>query len=76
MLDGRKMAELREKRGLTQYQLAVQAGLTIQTISMLENGRTNSPGLDTVAKIAQALGTPLTALLLVGDSNAVFETRE
>jgi len=52
----------RALRNLTQQQLADLAGLDKQTIWGLECGR-NKPLLDTVGKVARALGVPLADLV-------------
>lgn len=59
MSAGERVRLLRERRGLLQKDLAVQTGLSIQTISNLENGKAN-PSISTIKKIAEALKTPPT----------------
>ena len=53
-----RLAELREKSGLTRSQLAARSGLHVNTISKLEAGRTVAT-LPTVTALAQALSVPL-----------------
>ena len=49
-----KIKELREKRGLTQYQLAKQAGLNYRTIPAIENGGdVRVSTLQSIAKVLQ-----------------------
>lgn len=48
-----KIKELREKRGLTQYQLAKQAGLNYRTIPAIENG--GDVKISTLQRIADVL---------------------
>lgn len=50
--------ELREKRGLSQTELANRVGLKQTTISQYENG-TRRPNLSVAKKLADALGTTL-----------------
>lgn len=50
-----RIAELRNKAGLTQEALAEKAGVTRQTIISLERGRYN-PSLDLAYRITLALG--------------------
>lgn len=47
---------LRRRRGWTQVQLAVLAGLDQTTISKLETGAQSNPDPDTVERLATALG--------------------
>jgi transcriptional regulator with XRE-family HTH domain len=49
---------LREERGISQEQLAFDAGITISTLSRIERGL-NSPGWLTVRRITTALGLSL-----------------
>lgn len=51
---------LREERGLTQLQLAVKAGLSIQTISLAE--RAGLVSAATAARLAEALEVPAAEL--------------
>jgi transcriptional regulator with XRE-family HTH domain len=51
--------QARIDRGWTQKQLAYFAGVSIEMIRKLEHGRTN-PRLNSLEKIAQALGYKLT----------------
>ena len=50
-----KIREFRQKKGLTQQQLADEAGVTRQTINALENSRYN-PSLLLAYKITKILG--------------------
>lgn len=52
---GKRVRELRKKRGLTQKQLGAKAGLTGSAIKELEAGR--SEGSTALHRIARALGT-------------------
>jgi transcriptional regulator with XRE-family HTH domain len=53
---GKRVADLRLKRGLTQDQLASKTGLSIDTIGAVEQGR-RWARLTTLHKLAKALGT-------------------
>jgi transcriptional regulator with XRE-family HTH domain len=54
-----RLAELREDAGLSQGHLAKLAGLTRQSLSLLEAGK-REPAWDTVQKLALALGVDCT----------------
>jgi len=53
---GAAIRELRTKRGITQEDLAHDAGVTVGTLSLVERGRSN-PAWGTVKRIAKALDT-------------------
>jgi y4mF family transcriptional regulator len=55
---GRKLKALREKRGLTQGELALKAGTGQAAIARIENGKA-TPKLDLLARLASALGAEL-----------------
>jgi transcriptional regulator with XRE-family HTH domain len=55
---GPRLRRARRERDLTQQELAEQAGTTYQTINRIERGHT-TPKVDTVAKLATALGVDL-----------------
>lgn len=55
---GTQVKELRTRRGLNVRDLAVRAGVSHSTISLLERDRI-SPSVNTLAAIAEALGTTL-----------------
>lgn len=59
---GRRLRELRLKRGLSQEELAQHAGLDRTYVSQAEQGRRNAT-LITLMKIAGALGTTTTDLV-------------
>ena len=60
---GDRVRELREARGLTQEALASRAGLHRVYLAQLEIGRNDNPRLDTLRRLAQALGVSLGELL-------------
>jgi len=55
------LKRLREERGLTQEEVAFEAGMTASALSRIERGL-NSPGWTTVRRIADALGVSLVEL--------------
>lgn len=63
MLLGRKIRDLRLRRGLTVQQLAAASGLSKGFISQVENGRT-SPSLATLKDLAAALKTSVAYLVV------------
>ena len=54
MLDTKKIKELREALGWTQRKLSIECGITIGTISKIENGY-HTVTNDTTEKLANAL---------------------
>jgi transcriptional regulator with XRE-family HTH domain len=59
---GQNLATQRRRAGLSQEQLADRAGLHRTAISLSETGKRN-PRLDTLVKLAEALGIPVGALV-------------
>ncbi len=57
---GRHLRELRAERGISIRSLADQSGLNVNTLSLIENGRT-SPSVGTLQQLASALDVPITA---------------
>ena len=62
-----KLRQARRSRGMTQRDLARAAHLTESYISRLENAAI-APGIDLVARLARALGSPVGELLSVGET--------
>ncbi len=60
---GRRIAELRKARGLTQEQFSVLLGTSFQWVSQLEAGRNMT--LHSLVRITNALHVPLEELLVV-----------
>ncbi len=56
---GHRLRQLRLERGLSIRVLAEQSGLNVNTLSLIENGKT-SPSVSTLQQIAAALRTPIT----------------
>lgn len=52
---GRRIAQIRKGKGLTQEQLAKLTGYDRTNIAKIENGRYNT-GIDIIGKICDALG--------------------
>lgn len=57
---GRRMRDLRGERGLSIRALAELSGLNVNTLSLIENGKT-SPSVSTLQQVAAALESPITA---------------
>lgn len=55
---GSRLRELRTKQGLSIRALAAQSGLAINTLSMIENGKT-SPSVNTLQILARVLKEPI-----------------
>jgi transcriptional regulator with XRE-family HTH domain len=57
---GRCLRKLREEQALTIRGLAAKSSLAVNTLSLIENGKT-SPSVSTLQQLATALGVPITA---------------
>jgi DNA-binding Xre family transcriptional regulator len=53
---GMQIARWRQKKGLSQAQLAARAGMSAPNISRIENSPAQNMTLETLVKIARALG--------------------
>jgi transcriptional regulator with XRE-family HTH domain/predicted Fe-Mo cluster-binding NifX family protein len=60
LLVGNNLRELRTRQGFSLRALAESSGLNINTLSMIENGKT-SPSVSTLQQLALALKVPLSA---------------
>ena len=49
------LQKLRKKRHITQQELSVSSGVRQQVISKIERGKTISPGVDVMHRLAKAL---------------------
>jgi len=58
VLVGRKLRELRNRKGLSLRALADRSGLNINTLSLVENGK-SSPSVGTLQQLALALEVPI-----------------
>lgn len=59
---GMVVRSLRLERGWTQQELAARAGVTAQTISNIETGRSGRVYVDTVESLAAAFGVTVSAI--------------
>jgi len=69
VLLGQQIKRLREEAGLSQQQLASQAGVTRSLINKLEDGVTNNPTLDKLQRIAVALS--VSVAYLIGEGHPI-----
>lgn len=60
LLVGKKLKELRGQRGYSLRYLADRSGLNVNTLSLIENGKT-SPSVSTLQQLAFALDEPIAA---------------
>jgi transcriptional regulator with XRE-family HTH domain len=60
---GEVLREVRKEAGVTQADLAAQAGVHVNTISMLERGQ-RGPALDLVLTLAETLGVGVGELVV------------
>jgi transcriptional regulator with XRE-family HTH domain len=60
---GKNIKKYREKIGISQDKLSKLAGMTFHTITKIESGATPDPRIDTVKKIADALGVSIDNLM-------------
>ncbi len=60
---GKRLRELRESKGLTQEELGKRAGLHRVHVTQWESGRYPDPRLETLRRLAKALGVSLGELL-------------
>ena len=59
-----RIKELREKKGLSQTELAKVSGVSRGTIILLENKEEHEPEVGTLKAIAKALDVPVSKLFL------------
>jgi len=71
---GDRLREIRSKSRLSIRTLAAMSGLNVNTLSLIENGRT-SPSVSTLQQLAQSLQVPITAFFETdhGEKKAVFQ---
>lgn len=60
LLVGRRLRDLRTERGYSLRVLAERSGLNINTLSLIENGK-SSPSVSTLQQLSQALDVPIAA---------------
>lgn len=63
----RRIRALRERRGMTQEDLAARCGISVSFASLLERGE-RSPSYETLLQVASALQLPLWELLRLEDT--------
>jgi DNA-binding XRE family transcriptional regulator len=68
ILDGHRLRQLRRQRGLSQEDLADQAGISSTTVARLERQRRASCRGWTLGRLARALGEHPAAMTLLGPS--------
>lgn len=59
-----RLKQVREMRGLSQYELAQRSGMSPQNIQKLEQGRAKGIQLDTLDALCEALGCDIQELLV------------
>jgi len=71
---GNRLREIRAESGLSIRALAEMSGLNVNTLSLIENGRT-SPSVGTLQQLAQSLQVPITTFFETdhGEKEAVFQ---
>ena len=55
---GKRLRDLRKQRGITQEQLAEEASISVDFLSLVERG-INAPSFETLEKLACALNVPI-----------------
>ncbi|WP_280440342.1 helix-turn-helix domain-containing protein [Nocardia cyriacigeorgica] len=60
---GERLQSIRKRRGLTQRELAESAAVSLSLVRKVEQGERDDARIDTLRRLAVALGCPLTALL-------------
>lgn len=63
---GSRIRELRDAKGMSQFQLSVEADLTKNQVGRIERAERNT-SLVTLGRIADALEVPLSHLFLFGE---------
>lgn len=67
-MDGMRLRRLRHESGKTLRQVSIDSGVTENQILSIESGRTENPGIMTLAAIASAIGCKVGDLVRDGDS--------
>ena len=62
-MDGQKIRDMREERGLTRRQVSYQSGVTEGQLLMIETGRTENPRINTLISIARVLDCEISDFL-------------
>ena len=74
-ITGRVIGRLRTRQGMSQEMLSGLAGIARSHLTMIETGRKNA-NVDTLWRIAQALGMPLSELMRMVEQEAAREERK
>lgn len=72
VVTGRVIRELRQKRGVSQEVLSGFASISRSHLAMIESG-TKNPNVDTLWRIAEALGMTLSDLLVLIETEIMKE---
>ncbi|MDD5773240.1 MAG: helix-turn-helix transcriptional regulator [bacterium] len=59
----KNLTKIRKEKGWSQEKLAVESGISYNTIIKIERGGIKNPRIDTVIKIAKALGISIDELV-------------
>ena len=59
----KNLVKLRKQKGWSQEKLAVESGISYNTIIKIERGGIKNPKIETVVKLAKALGVSLDRLV-------------
>lgn len=73
---GHRLADLRERAGLSQEDLGKRMGVSQPRISQLEHGDLDQMELDTIRRYVQALGGELRIVADFEDHNEVISTNQ
>jgi transcriptional regulator with XRE-family HTH domain len=71
---GSRIAEIRRAKGISQEALATKLDVTTQWFSRVENGHENLT-IETLVRVANAIGVRVVELFQEGDSNADLAER-
>lgn len=74
---GRQLRRIRRDKGYSIRALAERSGLNVNTLSMIENGK-SSPSVSTLQQLAKALGVTITAFFELADDpkKVVYQAAE
>lgn len=75
LLLGKRIKELRRKKGFTQEQLAEKIGIGTPNISYFETGKF-TPAIETIQKIASALDVEIYELYMFKKEKSIEEIRK
>ena len=59
---GKNISDHRKRKKLTQKELAEKAGIDLFTLSKIETGKTTNPSIETMNRVADALGVSIDEL--------------